>query len=206
MTDTLGAILLAGGRATRMGGTDKVRLELAGRSLLARAIAAAESTGANPITVAGSPADDDASTHPPSVSWVREDPAFGGPAAAIVTALHTWNAAPQWTLVLACDLPGVRAAVTRLRAALPLLPSDSDGVCLGDESHRPQWLTAVYRTAALRERADSMPKSGQDASVRDLIDDLALTVIAAPADETDDIDTWEDLDRARARLRGKEEQ
>ncbi len=200
----LGAILLAGGRATRVDGEDKTLFDVGGRTLLARAIAAAHGAEARPISVVG-PEPDAAALGiplPADVVWVREDPPFGGPAAAVVAALHERDAAadPAWTLLLACDLPGAEAAVSRLKDAIVLLPSDTDGVCLADESSRPQWLTGLYRTAALRERADALPDAGRDASVRALVDDLAIAVIAAPAAETADVDTWEDLRRARARI------
>ncbi|MBZ6372429.1 MAG: DUF6457 domain-containing protein [Microbacterium hominis] len=46
-----GAILLAGGRATRLGGIDKPLLEIDGRSLLQRALDAV--AGCDPVVVAG---------------------------------------------------------------------------------------------------------------------------------------------------------
>jgi CTP:molybdopterin cytidylyltransferase MocA len=36
--------------------------------------------------------------------------------------------------------------------------------------------------------------------MRALLDDAAIAVIAAPDPETQDVDTWEDLSQARARL------
>ena len=89
-------------------------------------------------------------------------------------------------------------AVARLSSDILLVPSDTDGVCLADASSRPQWLTGAYRTAALRRAAGALPDAGRDASVRALLDDLAIAAIAAPDDLTADVDTWEDLDRARA--------
>jgi molybdopterin-guanine dinucleotide biosynthesis protein A len=191
----LGAILLAGGRASRVGGAPKPLFEVGGRTLLGAAIDAVADAGARPITVVGPVLD-------PSfdVEWVREDPPFGGPAAAVVAALTSWPVAagPAWTLLLACDLPGVGAAVRRLVADILLLPSDTEGLCLADESSRPQWLTGVYRTSALRAAASGLPDRGRDAPVRALIDDLAVAVIPAPDRLTRDVDTWEDLDEARA--------
>lgn len=194
-TDGLGAILLAGGRATRMRGATKPLLDVGGRTLLATAAAAALDAGAAPVTVVGPELD---ATLP--VAWVREDPPFAGPAAAIVAALESWpsETAPEWTLLLACDLPSADAALRRLTADLPLLPSDSDGLCLADGSSRPQWLIGVYRTRALRASASALPDKGRDASVRDLVDDLAISVIAVDDDLVDDVDTWEDLTRARS--------
>ena len=193
-TGSVGAILLAGGRASRVGGETKPLFEVGGTTLLAAAVAAATDASAHPITVV-------APILAPAlpVAWVREDPPFGGPAAATVAALASWSKDPEWTLLLACDLPRIGAAVRRLVADLPLLPRDTDGVCLGSGGSRPQWLTGAYRTPALRAAASALPDLGRDAPVRDLMADMAIAVLAAPDDLTRDVDTWEDLDEARAR-------
>ena len=192
----LGAILLAGGRATRVDGAAKPLFEVGGRTLLARAVSAAADASARPITVVAPVLDE---TLP--VTWVREDPPFGGPAAAVVAALESWvpDADPEWTLLLACDLPGAGDAVRRLVHDMLLLPADADGVCLGDASSRPQWLTGVYRTPALRRAASALHGRGRDQPVRALVDELAIAVVAAPDDLTRDVDTWQDLEEARAR-------
>lgn len=194
----LGAILLAGGRATRVDGATKPLFEVGGRTLLSAAVEAATDAGARPITVVGPVLD---AALP--VAWVREEPPFAGPAAAVVAALESWLAGaepePEWTLLLACDLPRVGAAVRRLVADIVLLPSDTDGACLADASSRPQWLTGVYRTRVLRDAASALPDRGQDAPVRALMADLAIAVVAAPDDLTRDVDTWQDLEEARAR-------
>ncbi|WP_426321161.1 molybdenum cofactor guanylyltransferase [Microbacterium sp. E-13] len=192
----LGAILLAGGRATRLGGASKPLLDVGGQTLLQSAVRAARRAAASPVTVVAPVLDE---TLP--VSWVREDPPFSGPAAAVVAALASWPQAadPEWTLLLACDLPGAEAAVVRLVGDLPLLPGDAGGICLGDRSSRPQWLIGVYRTGALRGAASALPLGGRDAPVRALLDELAITVVAAGDDLTRDVDTWEDLEEARER-------
>ena len=196
LTGQLGAILLAGGRASRMEGTPKPLLDVGGRTLLATAVASVRAAGADPVTVVA-PVLDPALP----VTWVREDPPFGGPAAAVVAALGSWPAAddPAWTLLLACDLPSAGAAVRRLVTDILLLPSDTAGVVLGDSSSRPQWLVGAYRTAALRAAASALPEGGRDASMRTLLDDLAIAVVAADDDLTRDVDTWEDLEEARER-------
>ncbi|WP_454129115.1 molybdenum cofactor guanylyltransferase [Microbacterium aurum] len=197
-----GAILLAGGRATRLGGIDKPLLEIDGRSLLQRALDAV--AGCEPVVVAG-PARSDVAG---AVTWVREDPPFTGPAAAIVAALAALPEqparpdapGPAWTLVLACNLADPAAAVAALTGARAAASADLDGWCLGDRDGRAQWLTALYRTAALRRAAAALPDAGTHASVRTLVGPLRLELIAAgPA--TDDIDTWHDAERAGARPR-----
>jgi molybdopterin-guanine dinucleotide biosynthesis protein A len=192
----LGAILLAGGRGARMGGETKPLLEVDGQTLLAGAVAAARDAGAQPIVAVGPTLDETL-----GVQWVREDPPFGGPAAAVVAAFDALPATgdPEWILLLACDLPRVGDAVQRLVRDLALLPADTDGLCLADGSSRPQWLTGVYRTRALRAAAVALPDRGRDLPVRTLADGLALAAVADPDDLTRDVDTWEDLHDARAR-------
>ena len=191
----LGAILLAGGRATRVDGAAKPLFDVGGRTLLHTAVTAATDARARPVTVVAPVLDDSL-----DVAWVREHPPFGGPAAGIVAALDSWAAddQPEWTLVLACDLPRADAAVRRLVDDIALLPSDTDGICLGDASSTPQWLTGVYRTRALRAAASALPDLGRDAAVRALVDDLAITVVTVADDLTRDVDTWEDLEQARS--------
>ncbi|QAY60545.1 hypothetical protein ET475_11455 [Microbacterium protaetiae] len=242
---TFGAILLAGGRASRMGGIDKPRLVVNGMSMLDRAVTIMREVGADPIVAvgpppeagapaadaaaapgdtgapaatAGAPADaavadvaaaggapghtasaalarEDAASVP--VRWVREDPPFTGPAAAVVAALAATAADsdPDWTFVLACDLPRVDAAVRQLAHDILLLPSDTEGACLSDPSSRPQWLTAVYRTPVLRRAAASLPDAGRDKSMRALFADVAIASLPDRADSAGDIDTWEDFRR-----------
>ena len=194
--DGLGAILLAGGRASRVDGVVKPLFDVGGRTLLHAAVDAVAQAGARPVTVVAPVLDDTL-----AVAWVREDPPFSGPAAAVVAALASWTEAddPAWTLLLACDLPAIGAAVRRLVDDVLLLPPDADGLCLGDPSSRPQWLIGVYRTRVLRAAASALPDGGRDAPVRALLDDLAITVVAVPGDLTRDVDTWEDLKEARTR-------
>ncbi|MBW9111196.1 molybdenum cofactor guanylyltransferase [Microbacterium ureisolvens] len=199
----LGAILLAGGRASRVDGAAKPLFDVGGRTLLSAAVSAVTDAAARPITVVAPVLDE---TLP--VAWVREEPPFSGPAAAVVAALASWadEDDPTWTLLLACDLPGVVAAVRRLVDDIRLLPSDSDGVCLADASSRPQWLIGAYRTRALRDAASVLPLGGRDAPMRALLDDLAITVVTAPDDLTRDVDTWEDLKEARRRAAHAQEE
>lgn len=188
-----GAILLTGGRASRVGGANKTLFDVAGTTLLQRAVSAVGH--ASPITVVGTPV-----ASITGVEWTREDPPFGGPAAGIVAALQTWPHDPEWAFVLGCDLPEIAAATTRLAQARELLPPVHDGVCLASADGHPQWLIGLYRTAALRRGAAALPNAGRDASMRALLKDAGVSRVEAPAAETSDVDTWEDLFEARARL------
>ncbi|MDN3445047.1 molybdenum cofactor guanylyltransferase [Microbacterium sp. APC 3901] len=181
------AIILAGGRATRLDGAAKPLLEVGGRTLLDRAVAAV--AGFGPIVVVGPPAPVDG-----EVVWTRETPEFGGPVAGIAAGLAIIESADVF--VLAADLPNAEDAVALLRRH-PHSASDEDGVCLADDSGRMQWLIGIYRTDALRGALGALPVGGRDASIRSLLAGLAITALPA-GDLATDVDTWDDLERARA--------
>jgi len=179
------AILLAGGRGSRVGGASKPLFEVSGTTLLQAAVDAVRAGGAQRVVVAAPVLDDTL-----DVTWVREDPPFGGPVAGILAALDAVDA--DEVFVVACDLPTAGPAL----AALPApLPSDVDGACLDDG--RRQWLIGRYRTTALRAAASVLPAGGRDASMRSLLGGLRVEAVAAAPDLTRDIDTWDDLERAR---------
>lgn len=201
MTDVQ-AIILTGGRASRLDGIPKALVRLEGATLLERAVDAARTAGAAPVIIAGPevrPAPDD-------VRWVREDPVFTGPAAALHAAMSLASADAPWTLVLAVDLVRPAEAVARLMADRELLPADTDGVCLGDASSRPQWLTGLYRTAALARGTASLADEGRDQPVRQIMAELAIAVVRAPDEVVADIDTWQDLQDAGAVAPGIEKE
>jgi len=198
-------IVLAGGRASRLGGVDKPLLVIDGRTLLQRALDAA--AGAHPRIVVGPLRPG----LPTDLVWVRETPAFAGPAAnstpeaavaraALVAGIRALDAVAhdtphEWTLVLAADLVDPAAAVARLRAERGAASPQSRGLCLADEAGRAQWLTGFYRTAALREAAAALPDGGADAPARALLGSLEPLVVPASAHESADIDTWDDVTR-----------
>lgn len=181
----LGAIVLVGGRASRMGGQAKPLLDVGGQTLFARTVAALQDVGCAPIIAAGPVLDRDA-----PVRWVREDPPFGGPVAAIAAALDETRA--EWTLLLAGDLPRVDEIVPRLIQRMP----DADGIVFLADGH-PQWLAGLYRTAALRRAVARLGDAVAGASCRALLGDLYLTFLPDDDGVTLDVDTPADLARAR---------
>ncbi|MBT2483301.1 MULTISPECIES: molybdenum cofactor guanylyltransferase [unclassified Microbacterium] len=173
-------VVLAGGRATRVDGEDKAMFEVDGVPLLAAAVTALSACDEILIVGprAGRPRFDD-------VRWIREDPPFAGPVAALSCALAHTGAAEL--LVLPADLPGASDAVALLLDAD--LGENGEGVVLVDDSGIPQWLTARYRTAAL----SAAIASADWASVRGVATRLRLRQLPAPASATRDVDTWDDL-------------
>ncbi|WP_166790849.1 molybdenum cofactor guanylyltransferase [Cryobacterium mannosilyticum] len=79
-------IVLAGGRGSRLGGTFKPAVEVAGRSLLARVLDA-RALARRVVVVGPDAARDAAGPQPVPLIWALEDPPFGGPVAGIVAGL-----------------------------------------------------------------------------------------------------------------------
>ena len=121
------AIILAGGKSSRLGGVPKSRLIYDGATLLERSLRAAGAAGRT-VVVGPDPGD-----LPDGILSCREDPPFAGPAAAIAAGLgalaadhasrHEAGAPAPFILVLACDMPRSAAAVRTLVEALADSPA-----------------------------------------------------------------------------------
>ncbi len=182
----LGAVVLAGGTAARMDGIDKASIEVAGVTLLERALAATMS--AREVVVVGT----EVPTSRP-VTWTREDPPLGGPAAGLLAALDRFSAPPDLVCVLAVDMPRVNAGtVARLTWAVEGDP-DVDGAALLDVDGRRQPLAAVYRFASLAKARPADREAEHGLAVRRLIGLLRLADVPVVGDEARDIDSWKDL-------------
>ncbi|MGN6575634.1 MAG: molybdenum cofactor guanylyltransferase [Nocardioides sp.] len=182
----LGALILTGGTAARMGGADKASLEVGGVSLLERALAA--TLVAREVVVVGA----EVPTSRP-VAWTREDPPLGGPAAGILAGLARFDQAPDLVVVLAVDMPKVNAGtVARLTWAVEADPA-VDGAVLVDAGGRQQTLAAVYRTASLEAARPADPSQEPGLPVRRLVGGLRLAEVPVVGEEAVDVDSWQDL-------------
>jgi molybdopterin-guanine dinucleotide biosynthesis protein A len=181
------AVVLTGGTGARLGGADKAALEVGGTTLLERALAA--TAAATSVVVVGVPVP----TSRP-VTWTREHPPGGGPAAGLLAGLDTLldvPDVPDLVAVLAVDMPGVSSAtLDRLVAALD---DGSDGALLVDERGRRQLLCGVHRLAALQRARPEDRRDEPGLPVRRLLAPLRLTEVPASSGEARDVDTWEDL-------------
>ncbi len=212
---TFDAVVLAGGRGTRLGGADKPGLVVGRRTLLGSVVSAVTEAGASRVVVVGP--ERAAALRPGTgspgtgsgggrVSYTREEPPGGGPVAALRCGLAEVSA-PDVVLA-AADLPFLRPAhVTRLLAALA--GQGAPGVVLLDASGRPQWLAGCWPAAVLRAALRAYAGS----SLRGVLGPLEP---AALPDETAagepppwlDCDTADDLRVARewaARARTEQE-
>ncbi|GHD10527.1 DUF6457 domain-containing protein [Zhihengliuella salsuginis] len=162
------AIVLAGGRGSRLGGADKAALTYDGASLLDRAVAAlasppAATSGASPpAATSGAPAagravdviavvgpsglrdrvDRLAAVHGVRILLTRETPAFAGPAAAVGAGIDALDGAGEWA------------------------PEDA-GLCvvLAVDYARPERILAVLRRAEEGSAAGADAEPGREAWV-----------------------------------------
>lgn len=182
------AVVLAGGRASRMGGVDKPGIVVGGRSLLDAALDAV--AGCARVAVVGP----ERAELDPGVVQAREQPPGSGPVAALAAGLAALGPgqAPL-VVVLAADLPfltgeTVRRLIDHLGAADAAFAADRDG--------RPQYLIGVWRRSAL-EAALARLGSPVNHPMKALVP-AASTVLELPG--TDDCDTAEQVLRARTVL------
>jgi molybdopterin-guanine dinucleotide biosynthesis protein A len=191
----VGGLVLAGGSAVRLQGADKASIEVAGVTLLEHVLGALAAVPE--VVVVG----DEVPTSRP-VTFLREDPPGGGPAAGLLAGLAGFTRAPRLTVVLAVDLPLVTTAtVQRLRDRLAGSDGSLDGALLVDGEGRRQYLCAVYRTRSLLTAAPA-PEDQHGLAVRRLLDGLRLAEVPAEGGEADDVDSWDDLLAIRNRLGG----
>jgi molybdopterin-guanine dinucleotide biosynthesis protein A len=195
------AVVLAGGRSSRLGGVPKAGLVLDGGTLLQRTCSAL--SGARSLTIVGPEAAavwlSDATTAR-SATFVREEPAFAGPAAALVAAFPETasEASPEvagtagrapWCAVVACDMPRVAdlldVLLAEAEAGLSLVAVDGG---------REQPLAALYRTqdllAAIRRVLAEGPAT--NLSIRSLLASVRTRQVPVPPGTTHDVDTWAD--------------
>ena len=135
------AVILAGGRASRMGGIDKPALDVGGTSLLSRVLSAV--AGADLVVVVGPERD----LGDVDIVQVQEDPPGGGPVAALAAGIRSVTA--RVVVVLGADMPSVDgAAVEGLVAGLGA--GAVHGVVGVDEQGRDQYLCRGLPNASAR--------------------------------------------------------
>jgi molybdenum cofactor guanylyltransferase len=187
-TAPFGMIVLAGGRGSRLGGQDKPGLVVGDRTLVGSVVAAGRSAGARQVVVVGPER-----SGLPGACFVREDPPGTGPVPALERGLA--EITDPWVLVLAADLPFLRAAhLGILRRAAEGRP----GAVLVDDAGRPQWLAGCWRTGVLRRAAAGYPGD----SLRGLLGPLGparVRLASGPGEPPPwlDCDAADDLREAR---------
>lgn len=198
---TVAAVILAGGAASRLGGTDKTRLPIAGASVLERVLRAAPVGRRIVVGPSGADGGDLAARH--GARFVLEDPPRSGPLAALARGVAEISEAPDeaTALVLGGDMPLLRPETLRALAAR----SAETGrvVALESKDGHVQFLGAAWPLGRLRAALAQIEHTGggwADLSLRRLYGTLAddeLVSLPVTGSEAADIDTPDALDQVR---------
>ncbi|MGW5312281.1 NTP transferase domain-containing protein [Nocardia thailandica] len=182
------AIVLAGGRASRMGGVDKPGIVIGGRSMLDAALRAVDGCATTVVVGPYRPELD------PKIRQTREVPPGSGPVAAVGAGLRELgDGAAPWVVVLASDMPFLTADTVRALLAAAG-QSGAEAVFAIDDSGRPQYLVGVWRRTALSARLASLG-TWENQPMKALVPaETRLVAVAGTAD----CDTEDQVARARA--------
>jgi molybdopterin-guanine dinucleotide biosynthesis protein A len=170
-----------------MAGMDKAALVVGGVTLLDRVLAAAQPV-CDDVVVVGPP-------RPPPVRYVTEALPGGGPVPAVAAGLAAVDAGCDVVVVLAVDLPLVRA--DDLRRLVAALDDPAVEAAAADDVGGPNPLLAAYRAAPLRARVAAL---GPGARAARLLPADAATVDLGPA--TLNVNRPEDLAAAERQVGG----
>jgi molybdopterin-guanine dinucleotide biosynthesis protein A len=190
-------VVLAGGGSLRLG-QDKTRALIGGVPVLDLLLdGLAEVAPEVPVVVVGP----ERPTRRP-VTWCREDPPGGGPVTGLARGLAQPVGEPPQTVpdgaalaVLAGDLPFAAPAVVALAAALHEAPAGTDCALGVDSSGDDQLLIGVHRAGPLRRAVEAQGSAG---AVRRVVARLSVVRVPLPDPVTLDVDTADDLQRARS--------
>jgi molybdopterin-guanine dinucleotide biosynthesis protein A len=178
---TWSAIILAGGRGTRLAGVEKAGVEVGGRTLLEWSLDAV--ADAREVVVVG----EQVPTARP-VTFTREDPRYGGPAAGLLTGFDALLDRPAYVAAVAVDMPRLTMATMR---RLVEAAADRDGAVLTGPDGRRQ--LAVVLASARLQAVRPGHEQQHDLALWRLLAPLELVEVPARGEEHRDVDTWADL-------------
>jgi molybdopterin-guanine dinucleotide biosynthesis protein A len=188
------AVVLCGGAARRFG-ADKVSADLGGRTVLDTLLDSLPEHW--PVVCVG---EERPTTRP--VTWTVEEPPGGGPLAGLAAALP--DIRTDVTVLLGGDMPLAGPTAVHLVEVLSsptLTPTEPvhpiDAVAAHDQTGQVQPLLVAARTTALR---GAVPVPAHGIPLMRLLDRLRVASIEPDPGGDVDIDTPEDLVRARRRL------
>ena len=179
------SIVVAGGKASRMGGLDKAMLPLglSGHALLADVIRSCPGK----VFVVGYPRNLDARSSD-LTTWVPDLNPGGGPAAGIWSGLE--NVTSEYVVISAADQTLNAETVN----TLVQVASGNDGAWAIRSDGSGQPLCACVRTEKLRELLE--PTQGVNQSPLRLLSSLIMVGVNVNPDQVVDFDTWQDVAKA----------
>jgi molybdopterin-guanine dinucleotide biosynthesis protein A len=179
------SIVVAGGKASRMGGLDKAMLPLglSGKTLLEDIIKSCPGK----VLIVGYPRDIETDSNE-QVSWVADMNPDGGPAAGIWSGLVSVTS--EYVFISAADQTLSSDTVLALISAA----SGNDGAWAIPSDGSGQPLCACVRTDLLRELL--MSTQGVNQSPLRLLSTLKMVGVKVNPDQVVDFDTWQDVAKA----------
>lgn len=193
----IAAVILAGGRGERLGGTNKAEIVFGGERLIDRALRVA--AGCDPVLVAVGPT----GYAPPSGRAIPDLPAdYAGPLAGVAAAVDGLGAGDAgWLLSLAVDTPFFPGDFLARAAALAL-ETDCVMGCFGAQDYPTN---ALWRLRALGTLPDAVRAGTAPRSLKRLAATLRTTRLDYAELSADDpflnVNTPQDLKNLALRLR-----
>ena len=179
------SIIVAGGKATRMGGLDKAMLPigLRGKTLLEEVIKSCPGK----VFVVGYPRELGIEINN-AVTWVADLNPDGGPAAGIWSGLASVTS--EYVFISAADQTLSAETVSQLMAKAQ--GNDGAWALRSDGSGQP--LCACVRSDSLRDLLT--PTQGVNQSPLRLLSTLSMVGVTVNPDQVIDFDTWQDVAKA----------
>ncbi|TQL73779.1 molybdopterin-guanine dinucleotide biosynthesis protein A [Enteractinococcus coprophilus] len=190
---TVHAVILTGGRSSRMGGRHKPGILIDGRSVIDRTVSTLwAAVPEAEVVIAGT--DDGLSPNlRHKVTVVREDPPFSGPLAGVAAALETIPQTEDVVVLLGGDLPFLSA--TTMRKLVDSAVAGAEVTSCLDATGHLQYLCAAWPQEVLRAQSARV-EDPAGVPLRALFSGLIPELIECDPDELRDIDTPYDLARA----------
>lgn len=178
------AIIVVGGRAQRLGGVNKPWLTVAGKPIINHILDAVLPHVQQCVLIGQQPDD---WSHA-DAQWTSEEPAGGGPAAAVAAGVAVLGPDIDDVLLLAGDAPFIGDAIVKL-----LEPALTDGALVVEADGRLQYLCSRVKLADL-----VVALRNADASMHSVFAGLRVQTVSAAVT---DADTWEDVVMLRQEMR-----
>lgn len=186
MSEKLSAMILTGGSSSRFGSNKSLAM-LEGKTLLSHLLA--DLAIEIDVVIVGPIFE----SQMRSLKFVQEDPAGGGPVAAVDAGLAMIDT--EFVALIATDMPFAAAVIHELSNSLEL---SIDGLVPLDREGIPQTLCAIYRTNALKKALEKLgnPQGRSMRSLTALLHLREIELTAALKSRLLDIDTPEELQQA----------
>jgi molybdopterin-guanine dinucleotide biosynthesis protein A len=200
------AVVLAGGAGTRMRGLLKPVIAVAGVRMVDRVV---EAVGRATRVVVVGPAElgveRPAADGRPVVVRVQEEPAGGGPVAAVEAAVRLGGLASGIVVIVGGDLPLLNSGHVRglVGTVVRFADAQTAGAVYIDGDGRAQWLCSAWRTEAVRDRLAGLAAARHGrvagAALRDLFGPLEavqvrVRTIRGDREDLDELPPWFDCD------------